>query len=97
MHNALCTTHNFYYVQIMCDYVQLCANYVHYVNANVHGETRQSGCIDATSGAKFSCTQMELLWSNAPFELQESISRFWGEKPDWKKLKIKNAIARNRL
>ena len=39
MHNALCTTHNFYYVQIMCDYVQLCANYVHYVNANVHGVT----------------------------------------------------------
>ena len=40
MHNALCTTHNFYYVQIMCDYVQLCANYVHYVNANVHGALR---------------------------------------------------------
>ena len=39
MHNALCTTHNFYYVQIMCNYVQLCANYVHYVNANVHGVT----------------------------------------------------------
>ena len=43
MHNALCTTHNFYYVQIMCDYVQLCANYVHYVNANVHGASMRVG------------------------------------------------------